>query len=338
MECLQLTPQLLPDVILLDVNMPEMSGYEVCRELKKDPSTALIPVIFISALDLPEQRLEGYEAGGDEYLVKPINPEQLLEKIALTLTHRLENKALQRQTTDAVKTAMEAMTTSSELGSLIQFMNSNSSCKSLSELANATMQVAKNFGLVSCVMIKNAESIQYFGCIPDSLEAKVLSRCSTEARIFDFGARSVFSEQEVSILIANMPLDDPSRYGRLKDHLCVLVSIANSRVKSLAMEHQLKSQRNSIVKELIQVSEGQLKTINTKVVAYESQIHNIMSSMIDELEQKLLFLGLEEDQEAALMELASDTSNKVQNIENFADDVERSLNAVLSGLYKIHND
>jgi hypothetical protein len=51
-----------------------------------------------------------------------------------------------------------------------------------------------------------------------------------------------------------------------------------------------------------------------------------------------LFLGLEEDQEAALMELASDTSNKVQNIENFADDVERSLNAVLSGLYKIHND
>lgn len=66
-----------PDVILLDVMMPEMDGYEVCRRLKADPSTAAIPVLLVTALTERKERLKGIEAGANDYLTKPIDVQDL---------------------------------------------------------------------------------------------------------------------------------------------------------------------------------------------------------------------------------------------------------------------
>jgi len=63
-----------PDLILLDVMMPGMSGYDVCRQLKSQPSSAGIPIIFVSALDAPGDEVEGFEAGGVDYITKPLSP------------------------------------------------------------------------------------------------------------------------------------------------------------------------------------------------------------------------------------------------------------------------
>ncbi|MBA6352982.1 two-component system response regulator [Colwellia sp. BRX8-2] len=64
-----------PDLILLDIMMPEMDGYEVCRTLKKIKSTAHIPIIFVSAMSNMENECQGFEAGGVDYITKPICPE-----------------------------------------------------------------------------------------------------------------------------------------------------------------------------------------------------------------------------------------------------------------------
>jgi diguanylate cyclase (GGDEF)-like protein len=66
-----------PDVILLDLNMPEMNGFEVCHKLKSDRRTRSIPVIFLTATGDPASKLRGLECGALEYLVKPINPAEL---------------------------------------------------------------------------------------------------------------------------------------------------------------------------------------------------------------------------------------------------------------------
>src|SRR5690606_38008214 len=69
------------DVVLLDVMMPGMDGFEVCRRLKADPSTTHIPVIMITALDQPADRVRGLEAGADDFLTKPVKDLQLLTRV-----------------------------------------------------------------------------------------------------------------------------------------------------------------------------------------------------------------------------------------------------------------
>lgn len=70
-----------PDIVLLDVMMPGMTGFEVCRRIKADPRWTHIPVVMVTALDLPEDRVEGLEAGADEFLTKPVNDLALFARV-----------------------------------------------------------------------------------------------------------------------------------------------------------------------------------------------------------------------------------------------------------------
>ena len=74
-----------PDAILLDVAMPEMDGYAVCRRLKADPRTAALPVIFLSANDSVAHKLEGFETGGADYIGKPFSAEEVLARVFVHL-------------------------------------------------------------------------------------------------------------------------------------------------------------------------------------------------------------------------------------------------------------
>jgi len=73
-RALELAREERPDLILLDVMMPGMSGYEVCAALKADPALAAIPVIFVTALNDTDDELEGFAAGAVDYITKPVSP------------------------------------------------------------------------------------------------------------------------------------------------------------------------------------------------------------------------------------------------------------------------
>lgn len=96
---LTLASSLRPDVILLDVEMPGLDGYEVCRRLKADPELFNIPVIFLTALSTIEEKVRGLELGAVDYVTKPFSPSELLARVRASLrSHRavtmLERTAL----------------------------------------------------------------------------------------------------------------------------------------------------------------------------------------------------------------------------------------------------
>jgi class 3 adenylate cyclase/CheY-like chemotaxis protein len=70
-----------PDIVLLDVMMPGMNGYEVCRAIRADSRTAVLPVVMVTALDAKEERIKGLEAGADDFLTKPVNQPELLARV-----------------------------------------------------------------------------------------------------------------------------------------------------------------------------------------------------------------------------------------------------------------
>ncbi len=85
-----------PDLILLDINMPGINGYEVCQKLKENPATHDIPVIFISALDEILDKVKAFGAGGVDYITKPFQLEEILVRVKTHLTLRSLQKQLQQ--------------------------------------------------------------------------------------------------------------------------------------------------------------------------------------------------------------------------------------------------
>ena len=87
-EALEMAKKVKPDLMLLDVRMPKMTGFEVCKAIKEDPETRGIYVIILSAFDLDEDKRQGTESGANDYFVKPFSPIALLDKVSDILDNK----------------------------------------------------------------------------------------------------------------------------------------------------------------------------------------------------------------------------------------------------------
>ncbi|HEX2826152.1 MAG TPA: response regulator [Burkholderiales bacterium] len=96
-EALSLIEADAPDLVLLDVMMPEMTGYEVCERLRAAPATALLPIVMVTALDAKEERIKGLEAGADDFLSKPVNQQELLARVRSLLRIKSLHDEVQAQ-------------------------------------------------------------------------------------------------------------------------------------------------------------------------------------------------------------------------------------------------
>ena len=100
-----------PDLILLDITMPEMDGYEVCERMKSNATLSRIPVIFISALNATEDKIKGFQSGGVDYISKPFQFEEVHARVETHLKLRraqlAEHELLEKTLTGAVNTLWE---------------------------------------------------------------------------------------------------------------------------------------------------------------------------------------------------------------------------------------
>jgi len=99
-----------PDLVLLDVMMPELNGYQVCQRIRENSQTTLLPVIMVTALDPAKERVNGIEAGADDFLTKPINPVELMARVRSLLRIRELHNAVQAQASQLTEWNKELQT------------------------------------------------------------------------------------------------------------------------------------------------------------------------------------------------------------------------------------
>lgn len=121
-EALEKISKREPDIILLDVMMPGMDGYEVCRILKEDEKTRHIPVVMITALNQIENKVTGIETGADDYLSKPFNISELIARVKSLLKVKTLNEKVKRYQ-DTIQSLFELTSFSEEFSDIGSILN-----------------------------------------------------------------------------------------------------------------------------------------------------------------------------------------------------------------------
>lgn len=291
-----------PDVILMDVSMPGMDGYEACKAIIEQDDNA--DIIFVSANDTTEEILKGYDVGGIDYVIKPFDPDVLSSKIELVIQNRQQKNALKEESQFASKTAMAAMSNSSELGIIMNFMRSSFQLDSLQALAQSVTQVCSQYKLNATVQLRSEyQTINHGSTLPISpLEEKLLDRIQhMKERFTETEKRLFINYQDVSLLVKNMPYDDEELSGRLKDYLITLAEAAQAKIATLNSNHELSQKRNTEMTHIIEECKKALENFQQAQEKDKKDTMTILDDTIKELESSFVDLALTEAQEEQLI-------------------------------------
>ena len=305
--CLNRLAEAKPDLFLLDVSMPEMDGYTLCRRLKDDWDTQDIPVLFVSAGDDSETRMACYEAGGDDFIQKPFDPAELLGKVNVAGRIIAEKKALREQAGYAQRTAMAAMVSMGELGVVLQFLSKSFACNTVDELASELLQAMGQYDLQAAVQMRLGDEVlslsQNGHNVP--LEVSVLNHVRNSGRIFQFKSRCAFNYGRVTLMVNNMPLEDSDRCGRIRDNGALLAEGADARLKAIETEMQ-SSQRRAGIEAALPRLYSTLDGVQNNYRRNSFELTQVMIDFQEALTKAFIHLGLMENQEERLSNMANE--------------------------------
>lgn len=304
-----------PDIILMDIAMPGMNGWETCQAIKENPNTRHIPVLFVSALNTLEDRLSSYRAGGEDYISKPIDINELKHKIQILLAIKLSVAMLDARLKSANSVAMTAMSNSSELGVIIQFMENSLRCKGLEALSSIIFEALEQYGLNGSMVIRPENSEQRFfsNAVLTPLETQLLDMSRDGARIVTIGKRAIFNSPLLSLLIKDMPEKDTERMGRLRDHIAMLLTLSEARVESLLNEELAQKYRSSSVHQAVTEASKSVAHVEKTMKMFQQKAKNIMDHLMLDMESELLKLMLEEQAESTLLDLIRHAQEKLDD-------------------------
>lgn len=279
-----------PKLILLDVSMPGINGYETCKILKADLQMQNIGIIFVSANDTDAEKLKGFELGAIDYLTKPVHPTELLQKIERSIDIEYKIASASEETQAAMDTAMQAIMDAGEQASIVHFLQRSFACQSFADLAVLVVETTSIFELSSSVQIRTPHGhfeSSSSGQVPP-IELEIFKITNELVRIHQQGRRLIMSFGPISQLIRNLPSDEV-KVGRLRDHLAIILEGAVSRIQHLLVNHDLK----------MLMDETQTSLMRVKKLQSQQKQHGIdlVDELMSDIHTKFINYGLTEEQE-----------------------------------------
>lgn len=327
-------------VLVLDqVAVPQLDLHE-CEMLVQQDYVKGTPVVVLTSSPAVQEKIKALEIGCDDLIDSKTAPDELAARITKSIFHQIANSQLSQRLNQATETARSAMVDNSDLGANIQFLLQIHNCDNLDQLGQQFFATIQRYGL-SCSLQMRSEmgkkDMEAHG-MAKHLESQLLFQLKDNGRYVDFGRRTIVNFDRVSLLIKNMPIDDPEKYGAVKDNTFCLVQGVNARI--LALEDRYKLLMETEV--LHKLSSDVRLVINTLKFSYQDVMRQIVGEVegvVEQIEHRLPHLALTEMDEQfiyqATARLVAETNRifndglKVDELfERLESAVRRSLEAV----------
>jgi DNA-binding response OmpR family regulator len=315
-----------PDMFLLDVGLPGMDGYAFCRWIKDDAGLCQIPVTFVSGRDTIEARIDGYDAGGEDFVVKPFEPEELLRKIRIA-QHIAQNQQTLREQADASEyLATLALASMDEAGIVLQFMSKLIGWNSEREVAEGLLELMQRYRLDGVVQARTAQrSLTLSKSGTDlPLETAVINHVRGMDRIFEFRTRSVHNFDRVTLMVSNMPLNDPDFCGRIRDNLSVAAQGADSRLQAIETESANRKNQEGILAVLQSMRES-IGAMRQAHLQDRAASNALMLTLDQDLANSFIHLGMSDTQERQMEGLIDNFMKSLVELLDRGEDAQKTL-------------
>jgi DNA-binding response OmpR family regulator len=297
------------DLLLLDVGMPGLNGYETCRLLRAGQAQPDVPVIFVSGRAQLEDRLLGYAAGGNDYLVKPCNLDELEAKIQLAIDHHRRARRLASELAEVSHAATVTAEMMGEVGVVLEFHRALTVCATPDDIAQALITTLGRFGLEGCVRLKTRHATVTRSPVgrATALEASLLDHLAAlpDARILTMGQNLGFSFGSVTLVVrcvawATAPSSPETldTMGRARDNVALLVEGAVARLRALDAEHDAGQLAGA--HSLIAATRRTLVDLQTIDRDLHRDLDGVFEALRAEFEMRFPQLGLTTEQEDSL--------------------------------------
>jgi DNA-binding response OmpR family regulator len=322
-----------PDVILLDIEMPDMDGYTLCHRIRTTPALAEVPVIFVSAHDSLEERIQAFDAGGDDFVIKPFDLEEMQRKIARAVRLKAGHWQLAQEKSAAEERAEMVQSLLEEMSLLLNFTRACLGASAFEDLADHTIATLAGMSLNAHVQIRarQATLTRTPAGEASALEESIFERSRDLGRIFSIGRHMVCNYDSFSILINNMPIQDKELCGRIRDHVAVIAETGAAAVQGIELRLQMAAAAQDIQQASHEAHKA-LLGLRSKYRLQQSDTRCALEGMVAQVERMYLSMGLTENQEHAISETVRAAVEQVLALFQEGIDFEGEFEAILECL------
>ncbi len=335
-SCLNRLEHKQPNLFLLDVGLPGMDGYDLCRNIKGVPEIMRIPVVFISGHDDLEAIVAGYDAGGEDYVVKPFEIAGLSRKIENLRRIGRDKNVLLGQARDSDELATLVLANLDEYAVLIKFLRSLNECNSTQETVEAILRSLDAFHLEGAVQVRLRNFEKTFSKAGENwpLEIAVMNHIRTLDRIFEFRTHCAYNFDHITVLVTNMPVADTDLCGRIRDHLAIAAEAADAKLMALqtfADNANLRDEIRNVLQAVGQTVQSYSKKYDE--ARYRGSVYTRQT--LDDLLAAFAHLGMSSEQEEEILGMIKGRSNSLIDIYDIAGESQATLGELSQKLAEI---
>ncbi len=292
-----------PDLklIIMDFSKGSDEDLDLVEKIKLAGAGDKIPIVVLYGENSTCSSISAFKKGCDDFIDLKTDDKEIALRCENLIYHKIATDQLQVQVQQANEMAFIAMSDTSDLGVNIQFLLDVNNCDNLDEIGMRLLQALNSYGIKASLQLRSEYGIKNMerSGMAKELESILLWEMREGGRYVDFGKRSVMNYEQVSLLVKNMPVDDPKKYGAIKDNVFSLLQGADARVKALDRMQEIEDQQ-TMMRSLTQRMQQNMEAIDSGYQEVMKDIAGVVENMADSLNAVIINLALHEEQEKAL--------------------------------------